>query len=104
MIGMIKLLLLFLLLSDHRTDQVVQDKNYYVVIGVHTVLEDAIHQTDEANRKGFNAQYAIGPDQQYYVYLLETPDMKRACDFRKKMRKETPYKKAWIYTGKLGSH
>lgn len=76
--------------------------NYYVVIAKASTLDEAIKRTDEINLKGFNAQYAIHPGKEYYVFLLQTDDQKKANEFGKKIRKETEFKKAWIYKGKLG--
>jgi SPOR domain len=78
--------------------------DYYVVIGVFPSLDDTEKLTDEANLKGFSAQYALHKKKnQYYVYLLQTIDQKKAKAFLDQIRKETEYKKAWLYKGKLGS-
>jgi hypothetical protein len=77
-------------------------KNYYVVIGVFPKLDDAVKLTDEANLKGFSAQYAVHlTRKEYYVYLLQTSEQKKAKSFLDQIRKETEYKKAWLYKGKL---
>lgn len=76
--------------------------NYYVVIGVYKTLPEAEKITDAANMKGFTAQYAIHESNEYYVFLLQTTDKKKANEFRKKILKETEYKDAWIFKGKLG--
>lgn len=77
---------------------------YYVTIGVFAVQENAIRFTAKANKAGFNAQYAINPSKNnwYYVYLLESPDRRKAAAFMMKARAESNYKDAWIYIGKLG--
>jgi cell division septation protein DedD len=78
-------------------------KDYYVVIGMFPKLDDAVKLTDEANLKGFSAQYAVHlTKKQYYVYLLQTSEQKKAKSFLDQIRKETEYKKAWLYKGKLG--
>lgn len=78
-------------------------KDYYVMIGVFTKLDEAELLTDEANLKGFNAQFAMhSTKKQYYVYLLQTSDKKKAKSFLDQIRKETDYKNAWLYSGKLG--
>jgi cell division protein FtsN len=83
--------------------QTTSEKNYYVVIGVFYKLEDAEKHTDEANLKGFSAQYALHSEKkEYYVYLLQTNEQKKAKSFLKQIQKETEYKKAWLYKGNLG--
>lgn len=76
--------------------------NYYVVIGTYKTLSEAEKHTDAANMKGFTAQYAIHESKEYYVFLLQTTDKKKANEFRKQIRKDTEYKNAWIFKGKLG--
>lgn len=76
---------------------------YYVTIGVFAKLDNALRYTEKANKNNFNAQYAINQQRKlYYVYLLETEDRKKAFAFMIKMRAETEYKDAWLFTGKLG--
>lgn len=77
--------------------------NHYVVIGVFSKLDNAVRLTDKANQAGFNAQYAINTRQKWnYVYLLQTTDKRKAYAFAIRMRAETQYKDAWVFTGKLG--
>ena len=78
--------------------QSVTSTNYYVVIGEFKKLDDAQNLTDEANLKTFNAHFMLDEKtQQYYVYLLQTSDQKKAKSFLKRIRKETEYKKARLY-------
>lgn len=78
-------------------------KNYYIVIGEFQKLGDAQKLTDEANLKTFNAHFVLDDkQQQYYVYLLQTTDQKKAKSFLKQIRKETEYKKARLHKGNLG--
>jgi len=82
--------------------QSVAQKNYYVVIGVFSGLEGAEKLTDDANLKGFNAHYALQHKKNlYYVYLLQSAEKKKAKSFLNQIQKETEYKKAWLYKGKL---
>lgn len=82
--------------------QSVTSTNYYVVIGEFKKLDDAQNLTDEANLKTFNAHFMLDEKkQQYYVYLLQTSDQKKAKSFLKRIRKETEYKKARLYTVNL---
>lgn len=84
--------------------QPIMTKNYYVVIGEFTKLDDAQKLTDEANLKTFNAHFVLEERRQrYYVYLLQTTDQKKAKSFLKQIRKETEYKKARLYKGNLGA-
>lgn len=77
--------------------------SHYVVIGAFAKHDNAIRYTDYANKLNFSAQYAINPTRNlYYVYLLETPDRKRAFSFMMKMRVETEFKDTWVFSGKLG--
>jgi cell division septation protein DedD len=78
--------------------QSVTSTNYYVVIGEFKKLDDAQNLTDEANLKTFNAHFMLDEKkQQYYVYLLQTSDQKKAKSFLKRIRKETEYRKARLY-------
>lgn len=90
------------LVSLHSFSQSMEP-SYYVVIGVFAVHDNAIRYTDKANKNNFSAQYAINPMRKlYYVYLLNTADVKRAYAFMIKMRAETEYKDSWVFIGKLG--
>ncbi len=76
----------------------------YVTIGVFAVHNNAIKWTAKANKAGFNAQYAINPKRNYYyVYLLQTPDKRKAFSFMIKLRAESEYKDAWVFSGLLGA-
>ena len=94
---------IFIFTAIHVNAQEVPQKNYYVVIGMFDKLADAQRLTDEANVKSFNAHYAWqDKKKKYYVYLLHTSDQKKAKSFLNKIQKETEYKKARLYQGKLG--
>ena len=76
---------------------------HYVVIGAFRQLENAARFTATATTNGFAAQYAIQPARQlYYVYLLSTQDKKEAYNLLIKIKVETDYKDAWVFTGVLG--
>jgi cell division septation protein DedD len=93
----------FFLFGTHALSAQTSQKSYYVVIGMFPKLDDAEKLTDEANLKGFSAQYAVHrAKKEYYVYLLQTSEQKKAKSFLDQIQKETVYKKAWIYKGKLG--
>src|SRR5260221_11003462 len=76
----------------------------FVVIGAFRVLDNAVRFTAAANKSGFTAQYAIHPARQwYYVYVLDTDDKKKAYNLLIKIKVETDYKDAWVFTGILGT-
>lgn len=76
---------------------------HYVVIGAFRNHDNAIRWTDAANKKNFIAQYAINPTNKlYYVYILETTDKRKAFSLMLKIRVETTYKDAWVFSGTLG--
>lgn len=76
---------------------------HYVVIGAFANHNNAIRWTDNANSKNFSAQYAMNQSRQlYYVYILRTEDKRKAFSFMMKIRVETSYKDAWVFSGKLG--
>lgn len=76
---------------------------HYVVIGAFRKHEGAIKWTDWANKKNFSAQYAMNEGRSlYYVYILATQDKKKAFSMMLKIRVETSYNDAWVFSGKLG--
>ena len=76
---------------------------YYVTIGVFAVQDNAVRYTAKANKAGFSAQYAINTERNYYyVYLLQTPEKRKAVSFMVKVRAESDYKDAWVFIGHLG--
>ena len=78
-------------------------KSNYVVIGAFRVLDNAVRFTAAATKNNFTAQYAIHPDRKlYYVYILNTPERKKAFNLVIKIKVETDYKDAWVYMGMLG--
>ncbi len=78
-------------------------QEYYVTIGVFAIQDNAVGYTARANKKGFNAQYAINPARKlYYVYLLQSDEKRKAYTFGIKLRAESEYKDAWIFMGHLG--
>jgi outer membrane protein OmpA-like peptidoglycan-associated protein len=96
-------LLLLLLCVTFKVSAQSSDPSYYVVIGVFGKLDNAIRLTDKANQNGFNAQFAINTRQKWnYVYLLQTNEKRKAYAFAIRMRAETEYKDAWVFTGQLG--
>jgi hypothetical protein len=94
----------FLIGITNLKAQSTSKKNYFVVIGVYPRLDEAVKLMDEANQKGFNAQYARHEKGQYYVYLLQADEQKKAKTFLNQIHQETGYKKAWLFKGKLGNN
>ncbi|GHN01067.1 hypothetical protein WSM22_25560 [Cytophagales bacterium WSM2-2] len=67
-------------------------------------MDNAIRFTTKANQTGLMAQYAIQPTRKlYYVYILSTEDRKKAYNLLIKIKVETNYKDAWVFTGLLGN-
>lgn len=83
--------------------QVQSTEEHYVVIGAFSVHNNAIRWTDKANKNNFSAQYAMNQARKlYYVYILKTESRRQAFAFMMKIRVETEYKDAWVFSGKLG--
>jgi outer membrane protein OmpA-like peptidoglycan-associated protein len=97
-------LLPFVLLCLLSPPSIAQDTpNHYVTIGVFAKLENAIRLTDKANKQDLTAQYAPNPSTNLnYVYVLSSTDKRKAYALAIKLRAETEYKDAWVFTGKLG--
>lgn len=96
-------LITFLLLAL-ATSLRAQGQDHYVTIGVFAVQDNAVRFTAKANKAGFSAQYAINPARKlYYVYLLQSSDKRKAISFMLKIRGESDYKDAWLFTGRLGT-
>jgi outer membrane protein OmpA-like peptidoglycan-associated protein len=96
------LVLFFLLAAPGAL--VAQEAANYVTIGVFAIQDNAVRYTAKANKAGFNAQYAINPKRNlYYVYLLESSDRRKAAGFMMKIRAESEYRDAWIFSGRLGT-
>jgi len=97
------LLLLVFCITLRISAQAQSESSYYVVIGVFAKLDNAVRLTNRANQQGFNAQYAINTRQKWnYVYLLQTSEKRKAWAFAIRLRADTEYKDAWVFTGKLG--
>jgi outer membrane protein OmpA-like peptidoglycan-associated protein len=80
-----------------------QSTEYYVTIGVFAVQDNAVRYSAKANKMGFNAQYAINPARKlHYVYLLQTSEKRKAFSFVIKLKAESEFKDAWVFTGHLG--
>lgn len=94
-------LLGFAFISQHGFAQ--SSVEHYVVIGAFAKQENAVRWTDKANSNNFVAQYAINEARGlYYVYLLKSAGRREAFSFMLKIRVETEYKDAWVFSGTLG--
>jgi outer membrane protein OmpA-like peptidoglycan-associated protein len=95
------LVLVFLSLSLIYAQDTPQ--HHYVVIGVFAKQDNAIRYTDYAKKLNFNTQYAINPHRNlYYVYVLDSDDKRSAYAFLMKIRVESEFKQAWVFSGQLG--
>jgi outer membrane protein OmpA-like peptidoglycan-associated protein len=90
------------MLTCERAQAQVNDE-YYVTIGAFSRKENAVRFTARASRMGFPAQYAINTNRKlYYVYLLQSPEKRKAYAFCIKMKADTEFKDAWVFYGRLG--
>ena len=83
--------------------QTPSDIEHYVVIGAFANHDNAIRWTDQANKSNFTAEYALNEARGlYYVFILRTTDKRAAFRLMLKIRVETIYKDAWVFSGRLG--
>jgi outer membrane protein OmpA-like peptidoglycan-associated protein len=76
---------------------------HYVVIGAFRVLNNAVRFADQASRNVFPAKYALRQDRKlYYVYISGDENKKKAYNSVIKIKVETVFKDAWVYSGHLG--
>lgn len=91
-----------LLASICFTAQSQEAKRFYVTIGVFVKESNAINLKDKATQQGYTVRYGQKPNGNlHYVYVLSTTDKPSAEKLVAKLRAETEYKLAWIYTGYL---
>lgn len=75
----------------------------YVVIGAFAVHKNAINFTSDATRQRYPGRFEMNYDRDlYYVYILATEDRQRAIDEALRLRADTKYFDAWVYSGPLG--
>ncbi|HTH55955.1 MAG TPA: OmpA family protein [Cyclobacteriaceae bacterium] len=92
---------LALALICHRASAQAEHANY-VTIGVFRIQSNAARFTEEANKKGFSAQYGFNPERKfYYVYVASESDLKTAWNRLMKVRTESEFKDAWVFLGNL---
>jgi outer membrane protein OmpA-like peptidoglycan-associated protein len=75
----------------------------YVVIGAFAIEKNAVNFTKQANALNLHAQFDLNPNRNlYYVYVLQTTDIRQAISEALRLRKETKYDDAWVYNGAIG--
>lgn len=78
------------------------DTNHYVTVGVFSKVDNATRLVDKVIQQGYPAKYALNSsDKLNYVYILNTTNKRAAYAQAIKLRAETEYKDAWVYTGNL---
>ena len=76
----------------------------YVVIGAFSHEKNAIHFTDDAKHNRYPARFEMNPNRNlYYVYVLTTDDREYARAEALRLRSETKYFDAWVYSGVFGN-
>lgn len=76
----------------------------FVVIGAFKVKANAEHFAEEARKNSFDAHFDLNPLRDlFYVYVLNTSNVKEAVQTANKLRKETTYWDTWVFSGELGS-
>lgn len=81
-------------------------ENYpnYVVIGAFSLQKNAERCTADAVRNKVPAKMEINPNRNlYYVYVLATGDRESAFAEAIRLRQDSKYFDAWVYSGPLGS-
>jgi outer membrane protein OmpA-like peptidoglycan-associated protein len=82
-----------------------KEESNYVVIGAFASQENAIHFTETAKKKRFDARFEMNPNRNlFYVYVLHTENKQLAVQQAQDLRKRTPFSDTWVYTGFLGDN
>ncbi len=77
---------------------------HYVIIGAFSSLENAERFGSQAVPQGLTVNYARNEARGvYYVYVLDTENRKAAYSFGARIRKDTDYKDAWVFSGSLAT-
>lgn len=77
-------------------------EHYYVIVGAFAQQNNAIKFTEYVNKQNYKAQYAINADRNlYYVYILDTEVKREAFAYLIKIKAESEFKQAWVFTGNL---
>jgi outer membrane protein OmpA-like peptidoglycan-associated protein len=80
----------------------------YVVIGAFSIKRNAVKFTSRANgyadQLKHNAMFGLNANRKlYYVYVLVTPDHEEAISEATRIRNETKFADAWVYSGSFDS-
>ncbi len=79
-------------------------QNHYVIIGVFAKESNAIKYTGYAQSKYLEANYLLYQKRNLnYVFVFKTADKKEAFTRMNKIRKETEFNEAWVFSGFLGN-
>lgn len=79
-------------------------KQYYVVIGAFRNLANAERLVAKANNQGLQATLQLNTARDLnYVFVLQTSNSKEAFARVIKVKAETEYKDAWVFSGILGN-
>lgn len=79
-------------------------KQYYVVIGAFRNLANAERLVAKANKQGLQATLQLNTARDLnYVFVLQTSNSKEAFARVIKVKAETEYKDAWVFSGILGN-
>lgn len=76
----------------------------YVVIGAFASEQNAEHFTASARDLKYEAKYEINPARKlFYVYVLQTQDIRAAIVQATKLQKDSPWHDTWVFIGYLGA-
>jgi len=82
-----------------------KEESNYVVIGAFASQKNAIHFTETAKKKQFDARFEMNENRNlFYVYVLHTGNKQLAVEQAQDLRKKTPFSDTWVYTGSLGKN
>lgn len=82
----------------------VQAQQYYGVIGVFSIENNAKKFTGYARSLRLDARYELHTRQNlFYVFVFATPDREAALKDIKTLQEGTEFRDAWVYKGTLGS-
>lgn len=91
-----------LIASNSVPAQILSEEPYYVIVGGFASRDNAERFTTRLLGKNYPARYALNTSRKlYYVYVRLTADKQYAKQLAYRLRLETEFKDAWIYTGAL---
>lgn len=84
--------------------QFIEHTPHYVVIGAFAVENNAMRFTNQANSMHLHAKFEFNANRNlYYVYVLQTDNVKEAIDEAARLRSETKFSDTWVYNGAFGN-